>query len=67
MFNRDGGEIYPGFSYHVGGNTKVYGAALFRLREKDFEAFRHHDGVSPEWPIKYRDWVEEVAVECPAP
>ena len=56
MFNKDGGAIYPGFSYHVGGNTKVYGAALFRLREKDFEAFRHHDGMSPEWPIKYHDW-----------
>jgi choline dehydrogenase-like flavoprotein len=56
MFNKAGGEIYPGFSYHVGGNTKVYGAALFRLREKDFESFRHRDGVSPEWPIKYRDW-----------
>ena len=56
MFNKDGGEIRPGFSYHVGGNTKVYGAALFRLREKDFESFRHRDGISPEWPIKYRDW-----------
>ena len=56
MFNREGGEIQPGFCYHVGGNTKVYGAALFRLRERDFEAFRHHDGVSPEWPLKYRDW-----------
>ncbi len=56
MFNKDGGAIYPGFSYHVGGNTKVYGAALFRLREKDFESFRHRDGISPEWPIKYHDW-----------
>ena len=56
MFNKDGGEIRPGFSYFVGGNTKVYGAALFRLREKDFESFRHRDGISPEWPIKYRDW-----------
>jgi choline dehydrogenase-like flavoprotein len=56
MFNKDGGEIRPGFSYFVGGNTKVYGAALFRLREKDFEAYRHRDGLSPEWPIKYRDW-----------
>jgi choline dehydrogenase-like flavoprotein len=56
MFNKDGGKIYPGFSYFVGGNTKVYGAALFRLREKDFEAYRHRDGLSPEWPIKYRDW-----------
>lgn len=56
MFNKDGDEIRPGFSYHVGGNTKVYGAALFRLREKDFEAYQHRDGLSPEWPIKYRDW-----------
>jgi choline dehydrogenase-like flavoprotein len=56
MYDRDGGEIHPGFSYHVGGNTKVYGAALFRLREKDFEQFRHRDGFSPEWPLKYRDW-----------
>src|SRR5512143_472720 len=56
MFNKDGGEIHPGFCYYVGGNTKVYGAALFRLRERDFEKFRHRDGFSPEWPIKYRDW-----------
>lgn len=56
MFNKDGGEIRPGFSYFVGGNTKVYGAALFRLREKDFESYQHRDGLSPEWPIKYRDW-----------
>lgn len=56
MFDGAGGEIRPGFSYHVGGNTKVYGAALFRLRERDFELFRHRDGSSPEWPIKYRDW-----------
>lgn len=56
MYNRDGGEIRPGFSYHVGGNTKVYGAALFRLRERDFQQYQHRDGISPEWPIKYRDW-----------
>jgi choline dehydrogenase-like flavoprotein len=56
MYNKEGGEIHPGFCYHVGGNTKVYGAALFRLRERDFEAFPHRDGVSPEWPIKYRDF-----------
>jgi choline dehydrogenase-like flavoprotein len=56
MFNKEGEKIHPGFSYFVGGNTKVYGAALFRLRERDFESFRHCDGLSPEWPIKYRDW-----------
>jgi choline dehydrogenase-like flavoprotein len=56
MYNKAGGEIRPGFCYYVGGNTKVYGAALFRLRERDFEQFRHGDGLSPEWPLKYRDW-----------
>jgi choline dehydrogenase-like flavoprotein len=56
MYNKEGAEIRPGFSYHVGGNTKVFGAALFRLRERDFEIYRHRDGISPEWPIKYRDW-----------
>jgi choline dehydrogenase-like flavoprotein len=56
MYNKEGGEIRPGFSYHVGGNTKLFGAALFRLRERDFEAYWHRDGLSPEWPIKYREW-----------
>ena len=56
MYNKTGGEIHPGFCYYVGGNTKVYGAALFRLRERDFERFRHKDGFSPEWPLKYRDF-----------
>ena len=56
MYNKEGGEIHPGFCYYVGGNTKVYGAALFRLREKDFEQFHHRDGYSPEWPLKYRDF-----------
>jgi choline dehydrogenase-like flavoprotein len=37
----------------VGGNTKFYGAALFRLRERDFGELRHHGGVSPAWPITY--------------
>lgn len=41
--------------YYVGGNTKFYGAALFRLRERDFEEYEHHDGISPAWPISYSD------------
>ena len=42
--------------YHVGGNTKLYGAALFRLRKRDFEQVQHVGGVKPEWPLKYRDF-----------
>jgi choline dehydrogenase-like flavoprotein len=37
----------------VGGNSKVYGAALFRMRERDFDEIVHKDGVSPAWPLKY--------------
>jgi len=54
--DRNGGEVRAGMAYFVGGNTKLYGAALFRLRERDFETVRHAGGVSPEWPLKYRDW-----------
>ena len=52
-FGRDGEEFHPGLHYFVGGNSKVFGAALFRLRERDFGAVQHKDGVSPEWPLKY--------------
>jgi choline dehydrogenase-like flavoprotein len=33
----------------------MYGAVLLRLRERDFEAVRHADGLSPAWPLSYRD------------
>ena len=39
--------------YFVGGATKLYGAALYRLRAEDFGELRHHDGISPAWPIAY--------------
>jgi choline dehydrogenase-like flavoprotein len=40
-------------SYYVGGNTKFYGAALFRLRQRDFGELVHAGGTSPAWPISY--------------
>jgi len=52
-FDSKGNEFHPGLHYVVGGNSKVYGAALFRLRERDFEEIRHEDGISPAWPLKY--------------
>lgn len=45
----------PGMFYYVGGNTKFYGAAMFRFREKDFGEVAHEEGVSPAWPIAYGD------------
>lgn len=50
---KDGSSFHPGLHYWVGGNSKVYGAALFRLREADFRVVRHVDGVSPAWPLGY--------------
>ena len=32
----DGHELHPHTNYYVGGNTKFFGSALFRLRERDF-------------------------------
>jgi choline dehydrogenase-like flavoprotein len=43
----------PQVHYVVGGATKMYGAALYRLRREDFGELRHYDGVSPAWPISY--------------
>ena len=53
--DKDGKELHPHTNYYVGGNTKFYGAALFRLRKEDFSEIRHHGGVSPAWPISYQD------------
>jgi choline dehydrogenase-like flavoprotein len=50
-----GREFQPGTHYNVGGNTKFYGAALFRFREADFGEIRHRGGLSPAWPISYAD------------
>ncbi len=55
-YDKNGGEVRAGMCYHVGGNTKLYGAALFRLSERDSERVQHAGGFSPEWPVKYCDF-----------
>jgi choline dehydrogenase-like flavoprotein len=42
--------------YFVGGATKLYGAALYRLRPADFGEIKHIDGISPAWPLSYDDF-----------
>ena len=51
-----GAEFTPKQHYYVGGNTKFYGAILFRFRERDFGEIQHVDGVSPAWPLSYADF-----------
>ena len=53
--NKDDKEFTPGQHYNVGGNTKLYGSALFRMRESDFNEVKHYSGISPKWPISYLD------------
>lgn len=55
-YDSKGNAFRAQMSYWVGGNTKVYGAALLRMRERDFEAVEMRDGMSPAWPLKYEDF-----------
>jgi choline dehydrogenase-like flavoprotein len=52
-YDAKGNSFQPQIHYFVGGATKLYGAALYRLRKQDFGELRHHDGISPAWPIAY--------------
>jgi choline dehydrogenase-like flavoprotein len=54
-YDRDGEAFRPHAQYYVGGNTKFYGAILFRMRERDFGEVQHYGGTSPAWPISYED------------
>jgi choline dehydrogenase-like flavoprotein len=55
-YDRDGTPFQPQVHYFVGGATKMYGAALYRLRPADFGELRHADGVSPAWPVGYDEF-----------
>jgi choline dehydrogenase-like flavoprotein len=55
-YDSDGKPFQPQVHHFVGGATKMYGAALYRLRPRDFEELKHVDGVSPAWPLSYGDF-----------
>jgi choline dehydrogenase-like flavoprotein len=55
-YDFDGNPFQPQVHYYVGGATKLYGAALYRLRPQDFGELWHADGISPAWPISYDDF-----------
>jgi choline dehydrogenase-like flavoprotein len=52
-YDADGKPFQPQVHYYVGGATKLYGAALYRMRKEDFGELQHHGGISPAWPISY--------------
>lgn len=52
-----GGKAFqPQVHYFVGGATKLFGTALYRLRKEDFAALEHYDGISPAWPAGYDEF-----------
>ena len=55
-YDADGTPFQPQVHYFVGGATKLYGAALYRLRPQDFGEIKHADGISPTWPVGYDDF-----------
>ncbi len=55
-YDNAGEPFSPQTSYAVGGNTKIWSSVLMRMRERDFEAVQHQDGLSPAWSLKYQDF-----------
>jgi choline dehydrogenase-like flavoprotein len=55
-YDADGKPFQPQVHYYVGGATKMYGAALYRLRPEDFGEIKHADGLSPAWPLSYDEF-----------
>lgn len=55
-FDKDMKPFKPFIHYNVGGNSKMYGAAMFRFRKSDFEEVQHYGGLSPAWPIDYETY-----------
>ena len=55
-YDQAGEPFSPQTNYAVGGNTKIYGASLMRMRDRDFDAVQHQEGTAPAWPLKYSDF-----------
>jgi choline dehydrogenase-like flavoprotein len=55
-YDAAGRPFEPRVHYFVGGATKLYGAALSRLRPADFGEIAYRDGLSPAWPMSYDEF-----------
>src|SRR3954449_7196610 len=66
-YDADGAPFHPHQQYFVGGNTKFYGAILFRLRERDFGQVQHYGGLSPAWALACAAGAPAASSSTPAP
>lgn len=54
-YRPDGTPIPAGNHFNVGGNSKFYGAVLYRFRERDFDGVQYPEGESRAWPFSYAE------------
>ncbi len=55
-FGTDGDPFDPQAIYALGGNTKIWGAVLERMREREFGALAYQEGLMPSWEFSYVDF-----------
>ena len=49
----DGDPFAPQTVYALGGNTKIWGGVLERMREQEFSGLHLQDGQAPSWGLDY--------------
>ncbi len=54
-FGTDGDPFSPQTIYALGGNTKIWGGVLERMREREFAAVPLQEGPVPGWEMAYGD------------
>ena len=54
-FGTDGDPFSPQTIYALGGNTKIWGGVLQRMREREFSGLALQEGATPSWEISYSD------------
>ena len=52
-FGTDGDPFSPQTIYAIGGNTKIWGGVLERMREKEFAGLQLQQGTAPSWELTY--------------
>jgi len=54
-FGTDGDPFSPQTLYALGGNTKIWGGVLERMREQEFSGVTLQEGPAPDWELRYGD------------
>lgn len=61
-FGTDGDPFAPQTIHAIGGNTKIWGGVLERMREQEFAGLALQEGPTPSWGLTYTDlapWYEQ--------